>query len=120
MKNRAVTRNYFFEGDYLKWYTKYEEYVSTLKISDSTRDWRLKHIRVFINYLQDKKIALKDLTEKSIIDCIKKSTAKSSKRTIENRVTCFKYFLLFLRSKRVIKIDATDIPFIIRKSLSKK
>ena len=120
MKNRAVTRNYLFEGDYLKWYTKYEDYVNGLKIGDSTKDWRLKHIRIFINYLQDKKIALKDLNEKYIIECIKKSTTNLSKRTIENRVTCFKYFLLFLRSKRVIKIDTKDIPLIVRKPISKK
>ena len=120
MKNRAVTRNYLFEGDYLKWYTKYEDYVNGLKIGDSTKDWRLKHIRIFIDYLQDKKIVLKDLTEKNIVDCIKKSTGDLSKRTIENRITCFKYFLLFLRSKRVIKIDAKDIPLIVRKPLAKK
>ena len=119
-KNKAVTRNYLFEGDYLKWYIKYEEYVNSLKMTDQTKDWRLKHIRIFVNYLQEKKIVLKNLTDKNIIDCIKKSTGGLSKRTIENRITCFKYFLLFLRSKKVIKIDAEQIPFIIRKSLVKK
>lgn len=119
-KNKAVTRNYLFEGDYLKWYTKYEEYVNSLKMTVQTKDWRLKHIRVFINYLQEKKIVLKELTDKNVIDCIKKSTTDLSKRTIENRITCFKYFLLFLRSKRVIKLDAKDIPNLVRKPFVKK
>lgn len=119
MKSLAVTRNYTFEGDYLKWYDKYVDYVNNLDIADSTKDWRLKHIRVFLNYLQEKQIVLKNLDEKQVVNCIKKATANSSERTIENRITCFKYFLLFLRSKKVIKIPAEDIPDLVHKPFRK-
>ena len=119
MRSKLVTRNYAFDGDYLKWYTKYSEYLDNSKLAKETCDWRLKHIRIFIDNLQNDNVVLKRITEKDIINCIEKSVDGLSKRTIENRVTCLKHFLLFLRDKRAIKLTKEDIPIIVRKPLHK-
>lgn len=120
MRSKIVTRNYAYDGDYLKWYAKYEEFLANSKLSKETCDWRLKHLRPFLEQLQQDKIQFKKLTEKDVEDCVEKCIGDLKPRTIDNRVTCFKHFLMFLKDKRVIKLSKKDIPVIVRRPLHKK
>ena len=109
LKKEAVTKNYSFGSNYLKYYTEYAEYVNGLKMTEQTKDWRLKHIRCFVSYMESHKMNLSKLKEEDLVKCIVESIKDVHGRTVNNRILCFKYFLFFLRENGVVNLSEDEI-----------
>ena len=115
MKTRLITKYYTFNGEYLSAYNGYQRHLESSKLSVATKEWRLKHIRKFLYFLQENNMELNKLEKIDIENIIRLITLNSSKRTIQNRAVCIKYFLLYLSKKKKIKISADDVKMEIRK-----
>ena len=85
-------------------YQRYSEYLSTLGIKKESIEWRLKHIRGFIMFLDSNNISLKDIDPISIYNYMD-SISNLSPKTKENRANCIRLFLNYLYSINVISFD---------------
>lgn len=53
-----VTKKYSYNKYTYLLYNNYEEYVSKLNLSEDTKNWRCKHIRSFLLYIDNNNIKL--------------------------------------------------------------
>ena len=83
---------YIFTGNLYKKYRTYASYLNTLNITKDTKEWRLKHIRGFINFLTSQKIGCKNLVPTDVYNYLS-SLADYSPRTLEHRAVCIRFFL---------------------------
>lgn len=99
-------------------YFKYSKYLTSLDIKEETIDWRLKHIRGFILFLESKNIRIKDI-DPIIVYNYMDSISKLSKRTRENRAICIRLFLNYLYDLKLISYNGKQIfPIIKNNKLS--
>ena len=85
-----ISQNNRETKSFSKEYLKYSDYLKTLDIAEETVDWRLKHIRGFVNYLKEKNILIKNITPLDVYDYMS-SIEKLKPRTKENRARCIRY-----------------------------
>lgn len=107
-QNYKVTRNYSYTKDIYIIYTKYKEYISRLFLTDDTVDWRLKHIRGFLYYLDTNKIKIKNITSINVYDYMN-NLNNIAIRTREHRAVCIRLFLNYLHDNNLIKITGNQI-----------
>ena len=93
------------------WYSYYKKYQLSLdstNLKNATIEWRLKHIRGFINFITSQKIGCKNLVPTDVYNYLS-SSADSSPRTLEHRAVCIRFFLNYLFKKKVIHFNGTTI-----------
>ena len=103
-----ISQNNRKTKSFSKEYLEYSNYLKTLDIVEDSRDWRLKHIRGFVNYLKEKNILIEDLTAIDVYDYMT-SMDKLKPRTKENRARCIRLFLNFLFDTSKIKISGEQV-----------
>ena len=103
-----ISQNNRETKSFSKEYLKYSDYLKTLDIAEETVDWRLKHIRGFINYLKEKNTLIEDLTAIDVYDYMA-SIEKLKPRTKENRARCIRVFLNFLFYINKVKISGNQV-----------
>ena len=103
-----ISQNNRKTKSFSKEYLEYSNYLKTLDIVEDSRDWRLKHIRGFVNYLKEKNILIKDITPLDVYDYMS-SIEELKPRTKENRARCIRLFLNFLFDISKIKISGNQV-----------
>lgn len=110
---KSVTSFYSFSEPYLKEYQNYSNYLDTLDLSEESKEWRLKHIRGFLDDLNQKEIGFLNLKPDHIYNYMEAISSLSSK-TRENRAICIRLFLDYLYNNKKIKISGRKILDTIR------
>lgn len=111
-QNNKMYDKYIFNDLYLKRYREYQSFLETLNLKADTIEWRLKHIRGFLFYLEDKKISFYKMNYENIYNYMD-SISELASRTKEHRAICIRLFLNWLYEKGYIKINGkTVLPFI--------
>ena len=101
-----------------KEYWKYSKYLMTMDIVEETRDWRLKHIRGFDNYMRDHGISTKNLSAINIYNYME-SIKNLKPRTRENRDICIRKYIDYLYENHKTKISGKQVlPKIVHNSYS--
>lgn len=92
------------------WKNLYEYYYLSLdqNLKLETKEWRLKHIRGFIDYLISHKIKCKNLKATDVYNYLSK-LVDYSPRTIEHRAVCIRFFLDYLNFNKKIKFSGRFI-----------
>lgn len=103
-----VTKNYSYSKEIFTIYTSYSKYIKKLDISDDTQKWRLKHLRGFLKYLDDKKISIENIVPTDVYNYILTLDGFSD-RTIEHRTVCVRAFLNYLNERKKAKISGDDV-----------
>lgn len=94
-------------------YQRYSKYLCTLGIKKESIEWRLKHIRGFIIFLDSNNIPLKNIDPISIYNYMD-SISNLSPRTKENRANCIRLFLDYLYNINIISFDGKRVLPIIK------
>lgn len=102
-----VTKTYSYTKDIYDLYNSYKEYVSNQDLTESTIDWRCKHIRGFLSYIDNNNIKIKNITLENIYDYMM-SISEDADRTKEHRAVCIRFFLNYLREKNIIRFSGCD------------
>lgn len=114
LHNKKMHKNYVFRKDKKSLYNKYSNFLSTLDIKNETKEWRLKHIRGFLDYITKKNITIKNVVPNTVYDYIL-SINNLSLRTIENRRLCIRLFFNWLYDNKYNKFSGKLIfPEIVR------
>lgn len=103
-----VTKNYSYSKEIFTIYTSYSKYIKKLDISNDTQKWRLKHLRGFLKYLDDKKISIENIVPTDVYNYILTLDGLSD-RTIEHRTVCVRIFLNYLNERKKTKISGNDV-----------
>lgn len=103
-----VTKNYSYTKDIYNIYKNYVKYVFNLSLSEDTKNWRCKHIRGFLYFIDNKNISIKSLNTETIYDYMM-SIDNYSTRTKEHRAVCIRLFLNYLYDKKIIKITGSQV-----------
>ena len=101
-------KKYIIQGNWLKEYQDYSIYLKKIDISKDTIDWRLKHIRGFLYYLQSSNIAINCIKPNNVYSYIA-SLKNLSARTVEHRGICIRFFLNWLFDTKKISINGNSI-----------
>lgn len=99
---------YTFTGNLYKKYRTYASYLNTLNITKDTKEWRLKHIRGFLYYLEENNIKLKNLKPQDVYNYMK-SILNLKARTREHRAICIRFFLNWLNDNKIISYNGSTI-----------
>lgn len=103
-----VTKTYSYSKDIYSSYISYVEYVSKLDLSNDTKDWRCKHIRGFLSFINDRNIKIKKITSENVYDYML-SINRFSDRTKEHRAVCIRLFLNYLKDNNIISISGNNV-----------
>lgn len=95
---------YVFTGNLYKKYQAYAGYLNTLNITKDTKNWRLKHIRGFLYYLEKNNIKLKELKPQNVYNYMA-SIFNLKARTKEHRAVCIRFFLNWLNENNIISFS---------------
>lgn len=111
---KEVHKKYVFHSNRKTVYNKYIVFLKSLNLSEDTIDWRLKHIRGFLDYIDKKNILIKNITPLILYNYIN-SINHLSLRTIENRTVCLRLFFDWLSENKYNKYPGKLIfPKIVR------
>lgn len=103
-----VTKEYSYNKDTYLLYKNYEEYVYKLELSESTKDWRCKHIREFLLFCDNNNIKIKNIAFENVYDYMI-TINNYAERTREHRAVCIRLFLNYLKEKNIVKISGDDV-----------
>lgn len=99
---------YVFTGNLNKKYKDYAGYLNTLNITEDTKEWRLKHIRGFLYYLEKNNIKLRNMKPNDIYSYMV-SISHLKARTKEHRAVCLRFFLNWLNDNGTISFTGSRI-----------
>lgn len=91
-----------------KQYKNYTAYLSTLDLAEETIDWRLKHIRGFLHYIDTHTFSFKELKPDDIYNYLF-SINNLRARTKEHRAICIRKFLNWLYKNKEINFTGEKI-----------
>lgn len=103
-----VTNKYSYNKDTYLLYKNYEEYVSKLNLSEDTKNWRCKHIRNFLLYIDNNNIKLNNITSENVYDYMM-TINNYAERTKEHRAVCVRLFLNYLYNNNFIKMSGNKV-----------
>lgn len=103
-----VTKVYSYNKDTYLIYMKYKDYVYNLDLSNDTKDWRCKHIRPLLSFIDDNNIKIKNIVSENVYDYMITINDYSA-RTKEHRAICIRLFLNYLNENNIIKISGNDV-----------
>lgn len=103
-----VTSNFSYSKGIFTIYNNYKKYLYNLNLRADTREWRLKHIRGFLKFVDEKKINLKKLSANDVYDYIM-SIQNLSPKTREHRAVCIRLFLDYLLELKITKVEGRKI-----------
>ena len=96
------------QTEWYSYYNKYQLCLNSTSLKNATIEWRLKHIRGFINFLISRKIDCKRLVPTDVYSYLA-GLDNYSPRTLEHRAICIRFFLNYLFEKNAIHFKGTTI-----------